>query len=75
MYAALRYTGAIRELGVLGSKDLNRSAFSVRNVVLRARASKARQAKGVVPYALCLMPYAARATNKGVMPYALCLMP
>ncbi len=57
MYEALSYTGAMRELGVLGSKDLNRSAFSVRNVVLRARASKTRQAKGVVPYASCRMPY------------------
>ncbi len=58
MFEALRYAGAMRELGVLGSKDLNRSDFSVRNVVLRARASKARQAKGVVPYVLCLVSYA-----------------
>ena len=56
MFEALRYTGAMRELGVLGSEDLNHSNFSVRNVVLRARASKARQAEGVMPYDLCMVP-------------------
>jgi len=71
----------MRELRVLAFKDLNRSAFSVRNVVLRARASKARQAKGVVPYAVCLVPcMRARASKELVKRdklkvLALCLVP